>query len=298
MESGPVLEEIRRGIARRAGLADVACGPLEGNLDGIDGARISGWAFDPTQPDVPVVLEILDGDGLIARVTADRHRSDLEAAGIRDGRFGFEVVLAQPLAPHVRHELRARRLEDGRALAGSPVTIEAYDRRTLIADTKEAVDMAIADAEASGAIDAVLGTLLDGIEQVRRLRLAQKSPAKRKTALFIGSKLPRVGQDAILADIETLHAAGWRIEFVAAAELAGGDEAVSALRAFGVTCHRAPMVASVEEVLRRKRNAFGLVCLTDHASAEAYAALARTWQVRAHLAIGAGSWVREIARAA
>ena len=73
---------------------------------------------------------------------------------------------------------------------------------------------------------------------------------------------------------------------MASAELARGDAAAAALKAFGVTCHRAPLVSSVEEVLRRKRDMFDLVCLRDDASAEAYAALARTWQARARVVCG------------
>ena len=88
------------------------------------------------------------------------------------------------------------------------------------------------------------------------------------------------------ADIEALQAQGWEVEFVASAELARGDAAAAALKAFGVLCHRAPLVSSVEEVLRRKRDMFDLVCLRDHTSAEAYAALARTWQARARLVFG------------
>ena len=45
-------------------------GPLEGNLDGLDGNSITGWAFEPARPDVPVTLEVLDGDGLIAHVAS------------------------------------------------------------------------------------------------------------------------------------------------------------------------------------------------------------------------------------
>jgi O-antigen biosynthesis protein len=279
IESGPELETIRRDIDARAGLSD-APGPLQGNLDGLDGNRITGWAFDPAHPETPVILEILDGDGLLARVTANRFRADLEAAGIGDGRHGFELMLPSPLSAQTRHELRARRLTDGQELDGSPQIIEASDQRTRLAEARHAIDQAIA----AGAAGETLQTLLKSIDQVRRLRLSQPVAARRRRALFVATRLPRVGQDAVLSEIEALHSDGWQIEAVAIAERVGADDAVAALKAFGVTCHRAPHVASVEEVLRRERDSFDLVWLGE--GTDAYAALAHRWQKRARLVFG------------
>ena len=293
IESGPVLENIRREIDLRAGLTDASPGPLEGNLDGMNGAAITGWAFDPAHPDTPVVLEILDGDGLIARVTANRFRSDLEAAGIGDGRHGFELKLSRPLSSHTRHEIRARRLADGRELGGSPLAIEPFDRASLVSDARDSIDLAVETARETGGLDGVLQALLQGIDQVRRLRLTQYTQPLRKRALMVDTMLPRGDCGA---DISALLAQGWQVEFVASAELAGGDEAVAALQALGVVCHRAPLVASVEEVLRRKRDMFDLVCLGP--DAEAYTALARTWQPRARLAFADGVDPHGAARAA
>ena len=293
IESGPLLENIRREIDARAGLTDASSGPLEGNLDGMNGATITGWAFDPAHPDTPVVLEILDGDGLIARVNANRFRSDLEAAGIGDGRHGFELRLPRPLPAHTRHEIRARRLADGRELGGSPLAIEPFDRDSLVSDARDTIDLAIETARETGGLDGVLETLLQGIDQVRRLRLTQHTQPRRKHALVVDTMVPR---NDCGADIAALLAQGWAVEFVASAELAGGDDAVAALQALGVVCHRAPLVASVEEVLRRKRDMFDLVCLGP--AAKAYAALAQTWQPRARLAFADGVDPHGAARAA
>ena len=86
--------------------------------------------------------------------------------------------------------------------------------------------------------------------------------------------------------IAALRGLGWAIEFVASGELARGDDAVAVLKAWDVTCHRAPAVASVEEVLRRRRAAFALVSLAGLPNTRAYAALARLWQPRARLVCG------------
>ncbi len=309
IESGPILAQIRRAIDARAGLTDSGPGPLEGNLDGLDGNTISGWAFDPEHPTAPVVLEVLDGDGLIARLTANRFRADLEMAGSGDGRHGFELRLSRALSPLIRHELRVRRVADGRELAGSPLVIEPHDRQALVKDTRQAIDLAVEAAGDPATLDALLDTFLASIDNVRRLRATQQhqpgddrllAPAKphraqAKRALVIDDLLPRPGRGsastAILSHIGALRSLGWDVEFVASSELSRGDEAAAALRAWGVTCHRAPLVASVEEVLRRKRGFYDLVYLHRQPNAAAYAPLVRTWQPKAHVVYSIGDSV-------
>ncbi len=305
IESGPVLEQIKRGIDSRAGLAagetQVRPGPLQGNLDGLDGNSITGWAFDPEHPDTPVVLEVLDGAGLVARLTANRFRADLEMAGIGDGRHGFELQLAHSLSTDVRHELRVRRVSDGKELAGSPLAIEPHDRRDLVKDTRRTIEMAANTASDTGTMDALLDTLLQGVDRIRRLRATQRNDhgderliarakpaaARPKRVLVIDDLLPRrnrdAGSTAILSHIEALRTLGWDVEFVASGELSRGDDAVAALKAWGVACHRSPQISSVEEVLRRKRNMFDMVYLHRLSNAEAYAPLVRTWQSKAKI---------------
>ena len=305
VETGPVLEQIRRAIDGRAGLvspgAEVSPGPLEGNVDGLDGNTIVGWAFDPAHPASAVVLEVLDGDLLVARLTANRFRGDLAAAGIGDGRHGFELSLSRSLSPLVRHDLRVRRVVDGRELAGSPLAIEPHDRRTLVRDTKRAIELAANTAADPGTLDALLETLLLGVDRVRRLRATREQeqaaarPAVRarqpgprpKRVLVIDDLIPRpdrdAGSNAILSHMSALRSLGWDIEFVAAGQLSGGDDAAAALAAWGAICHRSPRVASVEEVMRRNRNMYDLVYLHRLSNAEAYAPLSRVWQPKARI---------------
>ncbi len=305
IESGPILDRVRHTIDARAGIETIdtaRSGPLQGSLDGVEGTSIVGWAFDPTRPDSPVTLEVLDGDGLIARVTANRFRGDLEAAGIGDGRHGFELRLARSLSPLTRHELRVRRVTDGKELPGSPLVVEPYDRKDLLKDARRAIDTAIGVAGDASTLDAMMATLLDGVEDVRRLRSAFRPDkpgddrliawaptggARKKRALIVDDRIPRrdrdAGSNAVLGHIEALQALGWEVEFVAARELARADEAAAALRAWGVICHRAPQIASVEELLRRKQNTYELVYLHRLSNAETYAAMARGWQPRARI---------------
>ncbi len=303
--SGPILDRVRRAIDGRAGLTDNAAGPLQGNLDGMDGTTLTGWAFDPAQPDSAVALELLDGDGTIARTFANRYRSDLETVGIGDGRHGFELQLNRALSPDIQHALRVRRVGDGMELPGSPFTIEPSNRRTLVRAVRQAVDVAAEAAGDTATLAALLDTFQANIDRIRRLRATQRSDTdgdarllrwaqgprlEQKRVLIVADTLPRQKQapDArlLLNQIAALRGLGWAVEFVASTELARGDAAAAALKAWGVTCHRAPFVASVEEVLRRKRNAFDMVYLFGLTNTHGYAPLARAWQAKARIVCG------------
>ena len=96
-----------------------------------------------------------------------------------------------------------------------------------------------------------------------------------RRALIIDAQLPRpehdAGSQAILSHAAALAGLGFQVEFVAAHQLARADQASAALEQAGYVVHRVPLVASVEEVLRRHRNTFDVVYLHRLANAEAYA---------------------------
>ena len=86
IEGGATLARIRAKIEARAGIRP---GPLQGHLDRADDRMIEGWAFDPTNPACPVLLEILvDGRGW-RTLLADQYRGDLTA--MNGGHCGFHL---------------------------------------------------------------------------------------------------------------------------------------------------------------------------------------------------------------
>ena len=96
-------------VGSEAELAGVPIeGRLRGNLDYADWSGIKGWVWDPTEPEKPIALELLDGDNLLATVLASEYRSDLEDAGIGDGRHGFTIGFSETLLPFARHTLHLR----------------------------------------------------------------------------------------------------------------------------------------------------------------------------------------------
>lgn len=94
-----------------------------GSLDVVRYDVVTGWVRGPYGGAAAVVL--LDGAEEIARIEADLHRSDLRAAGIGDGRHGFEFRPREPLARNRAHALRALRASDGLELPGSPRNLDA-----------------------------------------------------------------------------------------------------------------------------------------------------------------------------
>jgi hypothetical protein len=82
--------------------------------------RISGWAWNPAQPDAPIDVEIMDGTEMLFRIRADRFRPDLLQNGIGDGCHGFDLADLHHLVPFAGRTLTIRRAFDGTALLGSP----------------------------------------------------------------------------------------------------------------------------------------------------------------------------------
>jgi hypothetical protein len=64
-----------------------------GYVDYVAGGKISGWAFDPSQPKTRLTVEIIAGTKKIGDVVANSYRPDLQSAGIGDGfhAFSFDI---------------------------------------------------------------------------------------------------------------------------------------------------------------------------------------------------------------
>jgi hypothetical protein len=115
-ESGPELAAMLHPIVARArqGLSQ---GPLIGAIDRIaEHGEIDGWAIDTAHPDLPVSLEILRGETIIATILACDYRDDLRQAGLGRGRHAFFAKLSCAIGTG---EIRIRRAGDRAELGGS-----------------------------------------------------------------------------------------------------------------------------------------------------------------------------------
>jgi membrane protein involved in D-alanine export len=77
----------------------------EGTLDSVDANTIEGWVWDPDQPDVPLRVDIYDGEKVVATVMADKFRDDLYGANKGNGRHGLTVPLPDVFKDGRRHSI-------------------------------------------------------------------------------------------------------------------------------------------------------------------------------------------------
>lgn len=140
LQSGPLVDRIRARIALRSGITEPdimdrpQSGPLMGKVEWVDRNLLSGWAWLPDHPDVPVVLEVLDHSEIIAVAVADQFRSDLRRAGIGNGHHAFHVELPRALDPRSAHELTVRRAADGKPINGGPFAFSAVTPSSALTD--------------------------------------------------------------------------------------------------------------------------------------------------------------------
>ncbi|MFL1455764.1 glycosyltransferase [Marinobacter sp. GN3S48] len=70
---------------------------VQGCLDAYDGGYVSGWAWNPNEPDKSVVLEVHSRSGdVLGTGVAELFRDDLEKQGIGTGNYGFRIKVQIP----------------------------------------------------------------------------------------------------------------------------------------------------------------------------------------------------------
>ncbi|KTS31233.1 hypothetical protein NS228_16375 [Methylobacterium indicum] len=271
---------------------------LRGHLDRVEWSGLVGWAWDPELPARRVGLVVTVGDEVIARVLADRHRCDLEEAGISDGCAGFTLSFGERLSPLARHVIAVRREGDGIHLPGSPVVLEPA---AAFEATRDAVARLLSAPCDDDALEERLDFLARETEELLRRRAERigGGPARRPRwralpgqeptpelgprALVIDDHVPRrerdAGSSAILSHARALHRLGYAVSF-AAADLEPDDGILSRE---GIVGLGRPWYASVEEILSRHAGTFDVVYLHRLANAARYGGLVRHHQPRARL---------------
>ncbi|MCU0908304.1 MAG: hypothetical protein MUF73_12855, partial [Rhodobacteraceae bacterium] len=160
-----------RDAGDTAGATPVPAGRLYGVIDVVRPNRIAGWAIDRADEGAAVQVDILRDGRVVATVTADRHRPDLQKGGIGTGRYGFLATLDPPLDPGFEFAVAAvARTPDGHSLTLRPVpgTLPEVpaERRMLQRLLEAMVDLQAAQARPAPVL-AGLATTLDRIELVQ-----------------------------------------------------------------------------------------------------------------------------------
>lgn len=300
IEDGHRLEDIRAGLALRAGLGGAGAmwtGTLEGHLDIANLEMVTGWAWQPDHPGEPVRLEIVVDGGVVAMVVANRERSDVRKAGYGTGRYGFELTLPKPLSPFSRHVIEVRRHSDKQGLTNSPRVLEPVP--LLDSAARQALAAAIgghAAGDPAEELEDLLGVLLAGTERLLHARRAQiaapPAPARRRRlrprpaalaaggplALVIDDRMPTPdadgGSGAVMDHMLSLKRLGYRVGFVPR-DMAVAGKAARALEQAGIVPLGAPFYAGVEDVLRQHAGDVALVYVYRVANMTLYGAMVR-----------------------
>ncbi len=283
---------------------------LIGSIDEADRTRMRGWVRSGLSPDAPVCLLLTANDRLLERVVANRHRPDLQAAGIGDGRFGFDVSLRPPLDLARSWLVHLRAEGSGEDMPGSPLRLDPssdFDDAARAAFTATLLGFADdAEAEQRHAFLLEQGELLLQARADRRRSDAAPADAASLQAtgtaphppvidapvidvLVVDAHLPDPTRDggsvAILSHMRSLQRLGCRVSFAAQSMPASGD-ASDLIEQAGIRVCRRPEFGSVEEVLRREAGRFALAYLHRLPVASAYGPLVRHYQPRARLLYG------------
>jgi hypothetical protein len=127
---------------------------IVGYVDKIEGAKVSGWAWDRNQPDVALEVDIHIAGKFVATVRADRLRKDLARSGTGNGYHAFEAVLDNPVS------------DDDRALVGAVARVEGYAGAIALAN-RAADPNAVADTANPAAPPPELQRWLNDLAVVR-----------------------------------------------------------------------------------------------------------------------------------
>jgi hypothetical protein len=98
---------------------------VEGSFDVADLNKIAGWVWDKSRPDVPIAVDVRDGDKLLSTVRADVFRQDLLAANKGNGAHSFSYELHFEATNGAVHTIRVFASGTNVELPGSPKTVTA-----------------------------------------------------------------------------------------------------------------------------------------------------------------------------
>ncbi len=95
----------------------------QGTFERIDCTSLGGWAWDASQPNTPISVDIYDGTQKIATVRANQFRQDLQNAGIGNGQHAFTFILPASLRNGQAHSITIKYGGLKQQLSSSPRSI-------------------------------------------------------------------------------------------------------------------------------------------------------------------------------
>lgn len=99
---------------------------IKGDLTGLSGTVVFGWAFDPDLPDSAVDVSVWVDDRKVATGPADHLRNDLGDQGIGESRCGYSFDIKDSLLDGLPHRIRVTAGRDDQELSGGNVLFSPY----------------------------------------------------------------------------------------------------------------------------------------------------------------------------
>jgi glycosyltransferase involved in cell wall biosynthesis len=145
----------------------VGSGLFRGHVDIISRQEIKGWAHDVSDAERSVVVELVEGDIVLARTTANIMRKDLADAGVGTGRYGFAFILGEHVFPFARHRLRVRFADDGMDVPGSPFALVDPGRpgHVDVSDVAEILHSRIETLDEPDTLNRMIGVLAGALDR-------------------------------------------------------------------------------------------------------------------------------------
>ena len=135
----PLLIAVR-AVKPRPWPVTAEVGLLEGFHEVASCSEIAGWAWDPTDPDRRLRVDISAGGVKLGSAWADRYRPDLKGAGKDDGRLSFAWIPPDDLHQWTSAPIRVTLAGTDEALAATPRPLECRcerDNRVALARRRE-----------------------------------------------------------------------------------------------------------------------------------------------------------------
>jgi hypothetical protein len=98
----------------------------QGYFDSINCQTLKGWAWDSSQPNTPISVDIYDGTQKIAAVRANQFRQDLLNAGIGNGQHGFTYNVPASLRNGFTHSVSIKYSGLDEKLNNSPRSLTCF----------------------------------------------------------------------------------------------------------------------------------------------------------------------------
>jgi len=105
--------------------ADIILAGPTGCLDVANFRQITGWAWDPMQPDKPLDVNLFDNDNLLITVPADQFRQDLFDQKKGNGKHRFMYPMPPKLMDGKEHVIRAK-------IAGTNIELRDSPKRATL----------------------------------------------------------------------------------------------------------------------------------------------------------------------